>query len=157
MMILLLYSEPSHVLDPPVLNPEKSHVEELPIIEMKTDDSKEDESELVSTKAAVPPESQPKGNHIFEALDPASCNAEEDAPKKSYASIVSAHSKKGSSGTVKMYVPTNAAKVDSPKSEKHLVNSISQDPDPAPAPAASVPNAPASNNAGDEGIYIPFY
>lgn len=151
---LTLDSEPSHVLDLPVLDQEKSHVEELASAERKTDDSKGNESELVSTKAALNPESQPKENHISADLDPASCNAEEDTPKKSYASIVSSHTKKGNSGTVKMYVPTNTAKVAPPKTEKPSVNSMSQDT----AAAASVPNAPASSNAGDEGdghsIYV---
>ncbi|WOG93245.1 hypothetical protein DCAR_0312526 [Daucus carota subsp. sativus] len=146
--------EPSHVLDPPVLNQEKSQVEELPSIEIKTADPKGNESELVSTKAAPSSESHPIENHISAALDTASCDAEEDAPKKSYASIVSSHTKKGISGTVKMYVPTNTAKVDSPKIEKPPVKSISQEP----APAASVPNVPASNHADDEGdghsIYV---
>lgn len=143
----MLFPEPSHVLDPPVFNQENSHIEELPNVETKTDDSKGNESE--STKDVSNPESQPTENHISAALDPASCNAEEDTPKKSYASIVSSHTKKGNSGSVKMYVPTNSTKVAPPKTEKLSLNSISQDL----APAASVPNAPASSNAGDEGIY----
>ncbi|KAK1383529.1 ras GTPase-activating protein-binding protein 2-like [Heracleum sosnowskyi] len=149
---LTLEPEPSHVLDPPVINQENSHIEELPHVETKTDDLKGNESE--STKAVPIPESPPRENHISAALDPASCNAEEDAPKKSYASIVSSHTKKGNSGSVKMYVPTNSTKVAPPKTEKPSLNSISQDL----APAVSVSNAPASNNGRDEGeghsIYV---
>lgn len=149
---LTLEPEPSHVLDPPVFNQEKSHIEEVPNVETKNDDLKGNESE--STKAVPISESQPTENHISAALDPSPFNAEEDAPKKSYASIVSSHTKKGNSGSVKMYVPTNSAKVAPLKTEKPSLNSVSQDV----APAASVPNAPESSNAADEGdghsIYV---
>ncbi|XP_074377006.1 nuclear transport factor 2-like isoform X2 [Apium graveolens] len=144
--------EPSHVLDPPVFNQEKSHIEELPNVEEKNDDLKGNESE--STKAVPISESQSTENHIIADLDPVSCNPEEDAPKKSYASIVSSHTKNGNLGSVKMYVPATSAKVAPLKTEKPSLNSVSQ----ALAPAASVPNAPASSNGGDEGeghsIYV---
>lgn len=139
------------MLDPPVFNQEKSHIEELPNVEAKNDFLKGNESE--STKAVPISESQPTENHISADLDPDSCNAEEDAPKKSYASIVSSHTKKGNSGSVKMYVPTNSAKVAPLKTEKPSLNSAAQDL----APAASVHNAPASSNAADEGEYTFHY
>ncbi|KAL8094587.1 hypothetical protein AgCh_036209 [Apium graveolens] len=127
-----------------ISNSDKSYIEELPNVEEKNDDLKGNES----TKAVPISEPQSTENHIIADLDPVSCNPEEDAPKKSYASIVSSHTKKGNLGSVKMYVPATSAKVAPLKNEKPSLNSISQ----ALAPATSVPNAPSSSNGSDEGV-----
>lgn len=133
------------MLDPPVQEQAKSHVEELQNGEGKTNDPIDNESQLANEKAAVDPEPQPNENHN---LEPASSYAQENAPKKSYASIVSSQTKKGNSGDSKVYVPTNTSRVAPTQIEKRSVRLVSQDP----VPAASTPNAPESSNAQDEGI-----
>lgn len=127
---------------------EKLQVEERQNIEEKTDDSVNNEHQLANGKVTVDPEPQSKENHIS-AVSESAANAQEDTPKKSYASIVSSQTKKGNAVPVRVYVPTKTSKVAPPKTEKRAVSSVSQDP------AGAVPNAPSSpgsNNIQNEGI-----
>ena len=77
--------------------------------------------------------------------------AQEDAPKKPYASIVISQTKKG---PTKIYVPTNTSRVAPLKDVKQLVAAVAQNA----APGASNPtttseiDVPESNDVEEEGI-----
>ncbi|XP_028090404.1 putative G3BP-like protein isoform X4 [Camellia sinensis] len=77
----------------------------------------------------------------------ASSTAQEDTPKKSYASIVSSQTKKGGSGTIKVYVPANTSRVAHTKTVKQTLGSVAH----APMPEASSPSASGSVNALESG------
>uniref|UniRef100_K4AW84 Uncharacterized protein n=1 Tax=Solanum lycopersicum TaxID=4081 RepID=K4AW84_SOLLC len=62
--------------------------------------------------------------------------AQEDAPTKSYASIVSSQTKKG---PTKIYAPTNTSRIGPPKAVKQTVAALPQ----TEAPEASNPTTPS--------------
>lgn len=132
--------EPTNVVDPPHLDQPGSYAEEVQHVEEKANDSLEggrqvgDEREIV-----VEAES-----HFSEDQNPANTEsgnsvAQEDAPKKSYASIVSSQTKKG---PTKIYVPTNTSRMAHPKAVKQPVAAVAQ----TAAPEASNPTAPSAIN-----------
>ncbi|KAK4346419.1 hypothetical protein RND71_032758 [Anisodus tanguticus] len=109
-----------------------------------------DEREIV-----VGAESHINEDHASVNAQPATSVAQEDAPKKSYASIVSSQTKKGST---KIYVPANSRMAPA-KAEKQPVNSAARVPIPESSiPTASGGNVPESKGAqyGAEGhsIYV---
>ncbi|XP_047957671.1 nuclear transport factor 2-like isoform X2 [Salvia hispanica] len=93
-------------------------------------------------------------NHVLEAAESLPCSPQEDAPKKSYASIVSSQTKKG---PIKVYVPTNTSKVVLPKIEKQPVNTAEHPAPESPSPIAPT-NASESRDTQDEveghSVYI---
>lgn len=94
-------------------------------------------------------------NRVLEAAESLPCSPQEDAPKKSYASIVSSQTKKG---PIKVYVPTNTSKVVLPKIEKQPVNTA-EHPSPESSSPAAPTNALESRDTQDEGtlFYLVFF
>ncbi|KAM5581198.1 nuclear transport factor 2 [Rosa sericea] len=125
--------EPTHVPDPPAPDLETNQVEEDQIvIEKAFDTSDQDRQSANEKESDTERPSYSNGNDVHVAVESASTTAQEDGPKKSYASIVKVA--KGSPGPNKVYVPTNTVKVAPKKAENSL---------PAPAASASVPEASA--------------
>ncbi|KAM7516703.1 hypothetical protein LguiA_006286 [Lonicera macranthoides] len=150
--------EPSHIPDSPMLDQETSHVEETQMVEEK---SHCNENQLANEKVGVDLEAHSNENHSSAPTESASSIAQENAPKKSYASIVSSQTMTGNPGPSKVYVPANTSRITPTKTEKKQPDSsVAQ----VPAPDASVPSGPStitvpeSRNALDEGeghsIYI---
>lgn len=85
-----MFSEPSPVLDPSAPDPATSVVEEDKIVAEKPDDLLEHEKQLVYDREVVV-ESQlhSNGNDVSIVIESPSSGAQDNAPKKSYASIVS--------------------------------------------------------------------
>ncbi|BBH00231.1 Nuclear transport factor 2 family protein with RNA binding domain, RRM-RBD-RNP motifs [Prunus dulcis] len=148
--------EPNHVPDPPAPDLETTQVEENQIGIEKAYDTSDHERQSANEKESdAEPPSYSNGNDVPVAVEPTSTTAQEDAPKKSYASIVKVP--KGSPGPNKVYVPTNTIRVAPKKAENNL---------PASAPPASVPEAsaptststPESNDTNEEvegySVYI---
>ncbi|ONI19024.1 hypothetical protein PRUPE_3G254500 [Prunus persica] len=148
--------EPNHVPDPPAPDLETTQVEENQIGIEKAYDTSDHERQSANEKESdAEPPSYSNGNDVSVAVEPTSTTAQEDAPKKSYASIVKVP--KGSPGPNKVYVPTNTIRVAPKKVENNL---------PASAPPASVPEAsaptststPESNDTNEEvegySVYI---
>uniref|UniRef100_A0A5B7CAF6 Putative ras GTPase-activating protein-binding protein 2 n=1 Tax=Davidia involucrata TaxID=16924 RepID=A0A5B7CAF6_DAVIN len=154
--------EPPCVLDHPVLDPATSLVEEVQNVDEKAHDTLDNEKQLIINEKEVVVESESRSNenHISVVTEPASSTAQEDAPKKSYASIVSSQTKKGSSGPTKVYVPANTSRVAPIKIDKQSLSSVAQTPGPEAwtTTAPSSINAPESGNAQDEveghSIYV---
>jgi hypothetical protein len=85
-----LFAEPIHISDPPATDPETSTVEEDQNVVEKSHDPSQQERPLAIEKEAVPqPKSHSNGNDVSTAVEPSSSPGQDDAPKKSYASIVS--------------------------------------------------------------------
>ncbi|XP_059293860.1 nuclear transport factor 2-like [Lycium ferocissimum] len=128
--------EPVHLLDPPNHRQPSSHGEEIPIVEEVVHGSLEDERLVGDEReTVVGAESHVNEKHTSENAEPATSVDQEDAPRKSYASIVSSQTKKG---PTKIYVPANSRMA---SAKKQPVNSVAQ----APAPESSVPTASSGN------------
>jgi hypothetical protein len=85
-----LFAEPIHISDPPATNPETSTVEEDQNVVEKSHDPSQHERQLATEKEAIPQlKSHSNGNDISIAVEPSSSSGKDDAPRKSYASIVS--------------------------------------------------------------------
>lgn len=127
--------EPSHVSDPSPPDPTNSHVKEGQIVAKNANEaSNHQEIQILGeNEDIVEPHLQSNGNDDSQETELAS-SAQEDAPKKSYASIVKVQ--KGSLGSAKVYVPTNTIKTGPNKAERQLVESIE---------SAAVPEAAADN------------
>lgn len=85
-----MFTEPNHVPDPPAPDLETTQVEENQIGIEKAYDTSDHERQSANEKesdAELP--SYSNGNDVPVAVEPMSTTAQEDAPKKSYASIVS--------------------------------------------------------------------
>ncbi|KAL2499866.1 Nuclear transport factor 2 (NTF2) family protein with RNA binding (RRM-RBD-RNP motif) domain [Abeliophyllum distichum] len=148
--------EPAQVLDPPSLNQATLHTEDVEIVEEKADDQVNDEMQVTNdVDIPVVGESQLDENHITTVEESATSSSQEDAPKKSYASILSSQSKKG---PTKVYVPANTLRLAPTLTEKQSINSAA----PASGPESSSPiasvNEPESHDTEDEveghSIYI---
>ncbi|XP_057769718.1 nuclear transport factor 2-like isoform X2 [Salvia miltiorrhiza] len=146
---------PAKVVDSPSTNHASSIVNEVEIIEGIVDDEVINEGQAVNdTDKLAEADPQVNENDVSVAVESLPCSPQEDGPKKSYASIVSSQTKKG---PIKVYVPTNTAKVVSAKTEKQPVNTAEH-----PAPESSSPiapdNASESRDTQDEveghSIYI---
>ncbi|OIT05820.1 hypothetical protein A4A49_10752 [Nicotiana attenuata] len=104
--------EPADVLDPPNHRQTSSHAaEEIQVVDEVVHGSLEGER-LVGDKReiVVEAESHIIESHNSENAEPATSVSQEDAPKISYASIVSSETKKG---PTKIYVPANSRMVPS--------------------------------------------
>lgn len=123
--------EPVHVLEPPNHRQPSSHAEDIQIVEEVVHGSLENEK-LVGDEREIMVGAE---SHIN--AEPVTSVSQEDAPKKSYASIVSSQTKKG---PTKIYVPSNSRMAPA-KTEKQPVKSVAQ----APGPESSIHTASGGN------------
>lgn len=150
--IFILIPEPAQVVDPPNLDQAGSYAEEVKNVEEEVHDSLEDGRQVGDEREiVVEAESHFNENQNHANTESENSVAQEDAPKKSYASIVSSQTKKG---PTKIYVPTNTSRMAPAKAVKQPVAAVAQ----TPAPEASNPtahngaNVPETNDTEDEGI-----
>ncbi|XP_038695064.1 nuclear transport factor 2-like [Tripterygium wilfordii] len=146
--------DPASVPDPPAPDPATSILDEDRNIAEEAYDPSEHEIQ-VATEDEAGVDFQPDSNGNYAAAVVETPSAQEDAPKKSYASIVKVA--KGGLGTTKIYVPTNTAKV-APKKAKNL-SVVPVVPAPEGEPYAPInSDNPESSNAHEEvedhSIYI---
>ncbi|XP_065855211.1 nuclear transport factor 2-like isoform X2 [Euphorbia lathyris] len=147
-------SEPSRVLDPSAPDPETLAVEQDKIAE-KANEPVDSAEQLIHEKEIVlESHSHSNGNNVSIVVESGPSITQEDAPKKSYASIVKVE--KGTSGPTKVYVPTNASKVTHKKPQHQPVPAA-----PVTEHETSVPSSnesPESSNAQGEveghSVYI---
>ncbi|KAL2523026.1 Nuclear transport factor 2 (NTF2) family protein with RNA binding (RRM-RBD-RNP motif) domain [Forsythia ovata] len=148
--------EPAQVLDPPSLNLATSHTEDVENVEEKADDQVNDEMQ-VSNDVDIPVvgESHLDENHMTTVEESATSSSQEDAPKKSYASILSSQSKKG---PTEVYVPANTLRVAPTLTEKQSINSAAPASGPESSSSTEPVNEPESHDTEDEveghSIYI---
>ncbi|XP_021905244.1 putative G3BP-like protein isoform X2 [Carica papaya] len=109
----------------------------------------------IEKEPVVEPQPLSNGIDMSVAVESTSAAVQEDAPKKSYASIVKVA--KGSSGHTKVYVPTNTSEVLPKKTDDHPVMPAASAPEPEES-AVSIIDAPESINTHEEvegySIYI---
>lgn len=130
------------MLEPPNHKQPSSRAKEIQIVE-------EDERLVGDERQIVVGAESHNENHTSENAAPATSVTQEDAPKKSYASIVSSQTKKG---PTKIYVPSNSRMAPA-KAEKQPVKSVAQAPGrESSIPTASGGNAPESKDAQYGGI-----
>ncbi|XP_058186951.1 nuclear transport factor 2-like isoform X2 [Rhododendron vialii] len=155
--------EPVHVYDPPEVDSTTSLVEEVQVqhVEEKPCDPVDNETQLVNEEeVVVEHEPQSDENHVLAVTESASYTAQEDAPKKSYAYILSSQTKKAGSGPAKVYVQANTSRVGPTKTEKRTPVPVAHDPvtEPSAPSASGSVNAPQSGNAQEEAeghsIYV---
>ncbi|KAK9064830.1 hypothetical protein SSX86_016212 [Deinandra increscens subsp. villosa] len=163
-----LIPDPPQTTDSPLPDLDSIHKDEAPSVEEEAPTVLETEGPLANEINPVGPEPDPVENIISTVSESISSIAVEDAPKKSYASILSSQIKKGGPMPTKVYVPANTLKTAPPKNENKTVATIAQHPPPeAPAPtstptptpiASSGISSPNSTNVHDEGdghsVYI---
>ncbi|XP_041002663.1 nuclear transport factor 2-like isoform X1 [Juglans microcarpa x Juglans regia] len=148
--------EPIHSSDPPATVQETSTLEVDQNVDEKSYDLSEQEIQLAFEKEDVMlSQSHSNGHDVSAAVESSSSSGQDDAPKKSYASIVKVT--KGSLGPTQVYVPTNTIKVAPKKTENQSPGSVA----PNSVPEASAPSSvgtPESSNTQDEveghSIYI---
>lgn len=148
-------AEPPHVPDPPAPEPSTSIVEEVISVAEKAYEPSDRELQLGNEKEANGElQLHSNGSEAPVVVESVSSSAQEDAPKKSYASIVKVP--KGSSGPTKVYVATNTAKVAPKKVENQTVASASPAPPQTSAPRTIDVPENDSNHEEAEGysIYI---
>ena len=86
----MVFAEPTHVPAPPAPDPETVYKEpDQNVVEKAYDASDHDRQLVIEEGSVAEPPSHTHGNDIAVEFEPASMTAAEDAPKKSYASIVS--------------------------------------------------------------------
>ncbi|KAF3627679.1 hypothetical protein T459_04724 [Capsicum annuum] len=141
--VLIPDPEPNHVVDPSNFNQAGSYAEEAQHVEEKANDSLEDGRQVVDEREIVV-EAESHFNEDQNPVNTESANsvAQEDAPKKSYASIVSSQTKKG---PTKIYVPTNTSRMAPPKAVKQPVAAVAQ----TAASEASNATAPSGINVAE--------
>ncbi|KAF5735602.1 Nuclear transport factor 2 family protein with RNA binding domain isoform 1 [Tripterygium wilfordii] len=147
-------SDPVSVPDPPAPDPATSIVFEDIHIAEKSYDPSEHEIQVATEDEAVV-DSQPDSNGSDVVVVVESASAQEDAPKKSYASIVKVA--KGGLGTTKIYVPTNTAKVAPKKAENQSVVPVVPAPEVEPSAPIESDNPESSNaheDVEDHSIYV---
>lgn len=127
----VLILEPVHVLQPPNHRQPSSHAEDIKIVEEVVHGSLENEKVVGDEREIM------VGAESHINAEPATSVSREDAPKKSYASIVSSQTKKG---PAKIYVPSNSRMAPA-KTEKQPVKSVAQ----APVPESSIHTASGGN------------
>ncbi|KAK9272392.1 hypothetical protein L1049_002764 [Liquidambar formosana] len=148
--------EPTLVPDPPAQDPATSLVEEDKNIVEKAQDTLDNEKQLAKEKGVVMElKIHSNENDVSTVADSASSSALEDAPKKSYASIVKVMNR--SSGHTKVYVPTNFVSMVPAKTEKQSPELVASAPVPEASGTSSI-SPPESSNAHEEAegysIYI---
>ncbi|KAI8534125.1 hypothetical protein RHMOL_Rhmol10G0064200 [Rhododendron molle] len=155
--------DPEPVYDPPEVDSTTSLIEEVQVqhVEEKFYDPVDDERQLVDEEeVVVEHEPQSDENHVLTVTESASYTAQEDAPKKSYAYILSSQTKKAGSGPAKVYVQANTSRVGPTKTEKQTPIPVAHDPvtEPSAPSASGSVNAPQSGNPQEEAeghsIYV---
>lgn len=150
-IISILVPEPVQVVDSSYANHATSQVEEIEIIEDKIGDKGTDEREVSDdTDFLLEAESLSNENHVSVVAEAVTSSSQDDAPKKSYASILSSLTKKG---PTKVYLPANTAKVPA-KTEKQPLNQDAEASVPEPSVPVAPNNAPESKDAPDEGTFF---
>ncbi|KAK9267032.1 hypothetical protein L1049_025301 [Liquidambar formosana] len=146
--------EPTHVPDHLVLDPATSFEEDDLNNGAEVCDPSDDEEGSVIEDEVVEPVTHSNQNETLTVVDSAPA-VQEDAPKKSYASIVRVT--KGSAASTSVYVPAGTARVAPANTDQHSFGSAT----PAPQPEASAPisySAPENNNVPEEAeghsIYV---
>ncbi|KAK4271915.1 hypothetical protein QN277_020538 [Acacia crassicarpa] len=148
--------DPGHVSDPSAPDPANSHVnEDQNGAENAYVPSNLERQPLVEIEGTEEPQSQTNGIDVSQATALAS-SAQEDTPKKSYASIVKVL--RGSSGSSKVYVPTNVVRLVPKKAENQSVGPVETTSLPEPEREPNSVIIPASSNNHEEvegySIYI---
>lgn len=147
----MLCPEPAEVVDPPKPDNAMPHIEGnqgIDTIEERENDQVIDERPANHPRdIVVEAESHLHENHTAE--ESVASASQEDAPKKSYASIVSSQTKKG---PTKVYVPSRTAKIASAKMEKKSINTAAESSGAESSQHHKPVNAPESDGAQDEGI-----
>lgn len=145
-----MFAEPAHVPDCLNANPASSDTEEVTNVGIKIHDSLEGEEQVSDEREIfVDTESHINENQTSASLESTTSAIQDDAPKKSYASILSSQMNKG---PTKIYVPTNASRM---KTEKQSASMVAQVPVPEPETPAPIARSTAideSQNAQEEGI-----
>lgn len=145
-----MFPEPTELVDSPNANHAPSQLEEVEIIEEGTDDQVTDEGQASNdTDNLVEVDPHWNDNHVSVTAESLTSSSQEDAPKKSYASIVSSQTKKG---TTIVYVPADTAKVVPAKTEKQPLNPTAEATGSESSAPITSDNAPESKDAQDEGI-----
>lgn len=153
MCFTLLFPDPPHTINSPSPDLASVHKEEAKSVVEEAQNVLENEELLVNERSSVEPESHPSENNISVLAESISSTAMEDAPKMSYASILSSQAKKGGPVPTKVYVPTNTLKATPKKAENKQVATVAQGP-PQEASAPIAPSnisSPDSSNVHDEG------
>ncbi|KAB1211528.1 putative G3BP-like protein [Morella rubra] len=144
--------EPTHIADRLAMDPEV--LEDQNVVEISYDTSEQGQQLAVETEA-VQSQAHSNGNDVSAAVESSLSSVQDDAPKKSYASIVKVA--RGSSGPTKVYVPTNTIKVVPEKTENQSLGLIVL-PSVPEASALSSVGTPESSNTQEEveghSIYI---
>ncbi|KAK4849751.1 hypothetical protein QYF36_000534 [Acer negundo] len=146
--------ESARVPDPPAADHTTSHVEEDQNISEEVYEPSEHEIRFLDEKEVLESQSHEVEKDVSAMVELVPSSVQEDAPKKSYASIIKVT--KGSSGPNKIYVPTNTAKVTRKKTENQPLKSAT----PASHSETSAPvstNIPESSNAHDEAESCSIY
>ncbi|PWA70295.1 Nuclear transport factor 2 [Artemisia annua] len=117
-----LIPDPPRTIDSPSPYFASVHKDEAPIVEEKAREVLENEGSSANENNSVRPEPNPSENNISPVLEPISSTAEEDTPKKSYASILSSQTKKG---PAKAHVPVKTTPT---KTESKPAATVSQGP-----------------------------
>lgn len=146
--------EPAHVPDPSAPDPLPSVVEEHKKLAEKANESSDHEKQLVNDREIIV-EDLSDENNVPVVVESVSSMIQEDAPKKSYASIVKVA--KGSLLPIKVYLPANTTKMVPKRTENQSEKSVA----PVLEPETSVPSsndAPETSSAQEEveghSIYI---
>ncbi|KAF4385575.1 hypothetical protein F8388_010131 [Cannabis sativa] len=140
--------ESTHVPAPPAPVPEIVHVEaaDQNVIEKALDASHHDRQLIIEEESVLEPPSHSHESDIPLEIESASTTAIDDAPKKSYASIVKVP--KGSPEPTRIYVPVNAL-----PSMKTVNQSLgSAVPDPVPETSAPSGTSPPESSNGNEEV-----
>ncbi|XP_039026185.1 nuclear transport factor 2-like isoform X2 [Hibiscus syriacus] len=147
--------EPTQGMDPSATDATAALVEENQNVAEQVSEQLDQERqlELVNEKETLSVSQSHSENNDIPVVESAS-SAQEDTPKKSYASIVKVP--KGSSGPTRVYVPTNSSRVMPQKTESQPP--VSPAPAPPEASAPSSIDAPESNEIPEKveghSIYI---
>ncbi|XP_057768644.1 nuclear transport factor 2-like isoform X2 [Salvia miltiorrhiza] len=147
--------EPAQVIDPPKAE-NITHAEETKTFEEKEND------QVIAERVASHPrdivveaESCSNENHASVAEEPITSASQEDAPKKSYASIVSSQTKKG---PAKVYVPTTTRVASTKTEQQSIIPAVEEASVSEASDNRATVNAPESDDAQDEveghSIYI---
>ena len=148
--LTFLFPDPPRTIDSPSPNFATVHKDEAPIVEEEAREVLENEGSSANENNSVRPEPNPSENNMSPVLEPISSTAEEDTPKKSYASILSSQTKKG---PAKAHVPAKTVKTTPTKTESKPAATVSQGPPTevtAPIASSSI-SSPNSSNVHDEG------
>ncbi|GFP79765.1 ras GTPase-activating protein-binding protein 1 [Phtheirospermum japonicum] len=147
--------EPAQVGDSPNVDQVISQVDEIEKIEEKTGDQVIEERQADDHMDILVESESHLENHESVVADSVTSSSQEDAPKKSYASIVSLQTKKG---PIKVYVPTNTAKPAQAKTEKQALKPAADGSRPESSTRVAPDDAPESKDVQDEveghSIYV---